>query len=590
MSSPLVTVAIVPRERFSFANKSLDNILETTTGDYELIYVDGNSPPAVRDHVARQAAAHSFRVVRSETYLSPNQARNLAVAHARTKYVVFVDNDVLVSPGWLEALVDCAEQTGAWVVGPVYCERLPAATRIHMAGGEARFEQHDGRRVLRQRHRFYGKPLAEMRPQLRREPTEQIEFHCALARRDVFDRLGALDEQLWSAAEHTDLCLAVREAGGEVYLEPESVITYVPPPPFTADDRRYFMLRWSHAWNAASVERFRTKWQLAADDPALEFLAGWLNQHRQIAWYRAVWVLRRLGATPARWLQKRILGPVESWINRRRYPHVECHLPSRREPDVRRSAKQPSHAYAQTNLQLYNQLIAAGCSEAELSRVRDAYQLAIRVFTGHFRADGKPFVSHLVGVASILAAHGQSTDLIAAGLLHSIYTLGELGDGSRGMDPAKRQRVRDAVGENAEALVAAYTEMQWGPELVAAFESRPARLTVTENAALRIKLADALDDQLDGGLAFAPRKQLCADMTNGDWLHALIRLARASGDAAMADELAAQMAGNDQHVPDCLTSEHAESIVVTPVARRRRLLPRTGRRLWRPGPDGRRAA
>ncbi len=314
------TVAIVPRERFSYAVTSLDNILAHIGPEQPLVYVDGGSPPEVQDAIARRADTRPFHLLRSDAYLSPNQARNWALNNITTKYVVFIDNDALVSRGWLESLVDCAEATGAWVVGPIYCERLPIAQRIHMAGGEAHFFEQDGRRLLHEQHTYYGKRLTEIQPRLRRQPTELIELHCALVRRDVFDRLGPLDERLLSMSEHTDLCLSVREAGGEVYLEPQSVVTYVPPPPLTRSDLDYYMLRWSHAWNVASLEHFRDKWNLAADDPGISELMDWVGGHRRIAWHRVNRAVRLLGRKPARWIQKRVISPLELAINCRRYP------------------------------------------------------------------------------------------------------------------------------------------------------------------------------------------------------------------------------------------------------------------------------
>ena len=111
-------------------------------------------------------------------------------------------------------------------------------------------------------------------------------------------------------------------AGGEVYLEPDSIVTYVPPPPLTKTDLPYFLLRWSHAWNLTSVERFRAKWNLDANDPGLFELLDWLGRHRRIAWHRLNDVIRLLGRTPARWIQNRLIEPLEQSINCRRYPAV----------------------------------------------------------------------------------------------------------------------------------------------------------------------------------------------------------------------------------------------------------------------------
>jgi len=285
MVRPQATVVVVPRERFSFASASLESIFENTSPPFELVYVDGASPPRLRRYLEAQARQRSFRLIRTEHYLSPNRARNLGVRDVTTQYVVFVDNDVIVSPGWLDALVECAEQTGASVVGPLYYAGRPGSQSIHMAGGIAHIEEKNGKRVLHERHHLAGHVRAA--EQLLTRPCELVEFHCVLVRTGVFEQLGPLDENLLSALEHVDLCLAVRERGGSVYFEPKSVITYVPPPPLSLSDYPYFMLRWSDAWNEATVQHFRAKWRLEADDETLERMNEWLRKHRRIYFARA---------------------------------------------------------------------------------------------------------------------------------------------------------------------------------------------------------------------------------------------------------------------------------------------------------------
>ena len=61
---------------------------------------------------------------------------------------------------------------------------------------------------------------------------------------------------------------------------------------------------------------------------------------------------------------------------------------------------------AQTNLQLYNQIYDAGWSAADLAAARTVYELDVQLFAGRFRPNGKPFVAHLVGVASLVERFG----------------------------------------------------------------------------------------------------------------------------------------------------------------------------------------
>ena len=288
MSDSLATVAIIPRERFSFAKTSLESILANTAPGVKLVYVDGGSPSPVKRHLAAQAQQRGFDLIRTDHYLSPNQARNLAIRRVTTKYVVFVDNDVLVEPGWVEALVACAEETGASVVGPLCYAGPPGTHSIHMAGGVAHIEDNNGKRVLQEEHRFVGKDSRTIAAQLQRGPTELAEFHTMLVRKSVFDTFGLLDEKLLSALEHVDLCMTVRNGGGTVYFEPTSVMTYVPPPPFALSDYPFFMLRWSDAWNIATVKHFQQKWQLDPTDDSLEEITEWLRRHRHI-YFKPAW-------------------------------------------------------------------------------------------------------------------------------------------------------------------------------------------------------------------------------------------------------------------------------------------------------------
>ncbi len=284
MTTPGVSIVVVPRERFSQARLSLDSVLAYTAPPFTLIYVDGGSPPDIRRYLEAEARARDFTLLRTSGYVSPNRARNLGFQRVTTPYVVFVDNDVLVTPHWLDRLLTCAEETGASVVGPLYLIGSPESSLVHMAGGSAHVEEREGRRYFIEYHRFANRPLSTVVEHLRREPTETMEFHCLLMRSDALRRLGGFDEALRSAMEHLDLCVAVRAAGGAVWFEPSAVVTYLAPPPFAPGDLRYFLLRWSDGWTRPSLDRFRDKLGLDVADPFLTSQFRYLRAYRHQAW------------------------------------------------------------------------------------------------------------------------------------------------------------------------------------------------------------------------------------------------------------------------------------------------------------------
>ncbi len=176
MTDTQVTIVVVPRERFSYTSRSLQSIYENTDIPFSLVYVDGGSPARIRRYLAQKARQHNFKLIRTKRYLSPNLARNLGLQQVESKYVVFVDNDVLVSPGWLKVLVDCAEKTGAWVVSPLTLIGETGSQSIHAAGGTVNIKEERGQRVFETNHDFAGKSLADFASALHPQETELAEF------------------------------------------------------------------------------------------------------------------------------------------------------------------------------------------------------------------------------------------------------------------------------------------------------------------------------------------------------------------------------------------------------------------------------
>jgi GT2 family glycosyltransferase len=320
-------VVVVPRERFGSAVESLRSLLEATAGPFALVYVDAGSSAGVHTPIAELARRHDFTLLRSPSYLTPNQARNLALPFIRTRYAAFVDNDVVFAPGWLTALERCAEATDADIVAPLICIGSPVHRTVHHAGGLATIVERDGRRLFREQHHFNWKPVAEVRDKLMRGPTDMFEFHCVLFRMTVFARLGKMDEDLMGSHEHLDLSMKVRQAGGRIMFEPESVVTYVPKR-LHARELPYFMLRWSEAWSTHTLDHFFGTWN-AEDIKEVSHTTSFVWEHRGYGVPRLRKHALRLGG----WrLGNLAIAAVEKGlaaVARRRFPGVGRPVPFR---------------------------------------------------------------------------------------------------------------------------------------------------------------------------------------------------------------------------------------------------------------------
>lgn len=314
------TIVVVARDRFSKAQESLGSVFANTPEPFDLIYVDAGSPAPVKRWLEEQAASHGFELIRRDHYLATNVARMIGARLAKTEYIVFLDNDVVVAPRWLGALVDCADASGAAVVGPLTCEG--DFNTIHFAGGEVTVseEQENGATVRHLRDRMYlaQRKVEDVREQLKRAQCSLTEYHCVLVRRDSLERVGGLDPMMLSTREHVDLCLAIMETGDTVWFEPESVVCFLGTTPLKPSDLEFYCLRWSDDWQLRSLEHFRDKWHLADDEFFWSRLA-------KLDWRRRTYVIgpiaRRLSFGRGSKRLERALVPLEhrvnAWIARR---------------------------------------------------------------------------------------------------------------------------------------------------------------------------------------------------------------------------------------------------------------------------------
>ena len=185
---------------------------------------------------------------------------------------------------------------------------------------------------------------------------------------------------------------------------------------------------------------------------------------------------------------------------------------------------------AQTNLALYRQLHDLGYAASDLVYIRDCYELAATLFIGLLRGSGKPFLAHLVGTASALAAMKTPVAVIAAGLLHASYDQGDFGIMRW---RRRRQRVRAIAGSDAEAFVWHYHEMPWSPAQIPLLQGRVARLSTMDRIVVQMRLANELDDNLDMAMRYCHEGKDAYRDCQGN----LVSLARELGEDALATTL-----------------------------------------------------
>ena len=144
----------------------------------EILVVDNGCDEATQAWLARQP---DVQVIRNPRNLGAPQARNQALARARGEWLVFLDDDVVVTHNWLSRLLWHAEVDAlAACVGP-RTDRAAHGQALEYSGGDEtdRLESFAAELHTRERHKFRHALL--------------LSSFCLLTRRSVVEKLGGFD-------------------------------------------------------------------------------------------------------------------------------------------------------------------------------------------------------------------------------------------------------------------------------------------------------------------------------------------------------------------------------------------------------------
>lgn len=219
---------------------------------------------------------------------------------------------------------------------------------------------------------------------------------------------------------------------------------------------------------------------------------------------------------------------------------------------------------AQTNLQLYRQMQDCSYSPHDLVLVDKAHRLAMQLFAGQYRPNNKPFVAHLVGTASILAATHQPAYVVAAGLLHSAYWLG-LGRKGERVKPRYRRELTTLLGAHAEQLVYEYSNRRWSVQDFSISPDDLLSLAAEEKLLYLIKLADIHEEFVDAGHHYQPHKKLLWDEDRKmSYLQDVGRLMEELGYEDWAVEFRRAVEASSPEVPPAIRGQLRSSRILAP--------------------------
>ena len=116
-------IIIVTYNNLDYTRLTLKSILEKTAyPDYEVIVVDNGSADDLKRFLLAASEEHpTIRVMFNGRNAGFSAANNIGIALAapESRYLVLLNNDTIVTPGWLATLVDHLHDPRIGLVGPV---------------------------------------------------------------------------------------------------------------------------------------------------------------------------------------------------------------------------------------------------------------------------------------------------------------------------------------------------------------------------------------------------------------------------------------------------------------------------------------
>lgn len=257
---PKVSLVVPTRDRPELLRTCVESLLERTDyPDFELVVVDNRSTePAALEYLARLRTLPRVRVLEYNAPFNYSAINNWAVARCDGAVVALVNNDIeVITSGWLREMAAQALRPTVGAVGAMLyypgdtIQHAGVVLGVHgvaahlYCGMPRGYPGHGGRaRVV--------------------QSLSAVTGACLVVRRELYERVGGLDERLEVAFNDVDFCLRLRDAGYRNIWTPFAELYHHESATRGREDTAAKKRRF-----AAEVDFMMDRWaSLLADDPA----------------------------------------------------------------------------------------------------------------------------------------------------------------------------------------------------------------------------------------------------------------------------------------------------------------------------------
>lgn len=220
---PLVAVVILNWNGKAYLQQFLPFVLASTYSNLRVVVADNASTD---DSVSfLQQHFPGVEVISNHSNEGFAKGYNSALKQVSSDYYVLLNNDVEVTPGWIEPVIQLMQQQPRIAACQPKLLDYKNRHQFEYAGASGGWLDHFGYPFAR------GRVFNEIETDRGQYDTAQPCFWASGAamfvRANVYHALGGLDEFFFAHQEEIDFCWRLQLAGHEVYVQPQSVVYHV---------------------------------------------------------------------------------------------------------------------------------------------------------------------------------------------------------------------------------------------------------------------------------------------------------------------------------------------------------------------------
>ncbi len=218
IGNPKISIVIANKDHKEDLSRCITSILEKSTYDnYEIIVVENNSEtPEIWEYYEKLKENEKVKIINAEEMqhsadkkFNYSAVNNLGAKEATGEYILLLNNDTqVITVNWMEELLMYAQREDVGAVGAkLYYENktiqhagVVLALGAHRTAGHSHYGQH------RENLGYMGRLCYA-------QDVSAVTGACLLVSKELFEKVGGLDESFAISLNDVDFCLKLRALG-----------------------------------------------------------------------------------------------------------------------------------------------------------------------------------------------------------------------------------------------------------------------------------------------------------------------------------------------------------------------------------------